>query len=78
MSLLDEMDILRDSMLLHAQESAAKSLRIQELRDALKGLLDEMGEDVGQRHYRDKYRVYQIAPEAVRAAAEALDRVPGG
>ena len=47
------------------------------LRAALEDLLDEMAEDTGQRHHRDKYRVYQITPSVVEDAREALGPAEG-
>jgi len=38
------------------------------LKAALQNLLDDMGEDVRQRHHMDKYRVYQISLGSVDAA----------
>jgi len=39
---------------------------------ALRELLNDMGEDLAQRHHKDKYRVYQISPQTVLAARKAI------
>jgi hypothetical protein len=53
---------------LAAEKTLANIRENERLRKALKDLLDDMGEDLLQRHHRDKYRVYQISPQAVEAA----------
>ena len=42
------------------------------LRAAAQELLDDMAEDIAQRHHADKYRVFQISPEAVEKVRAAL------
>ena len=42
------------------------------LRTACQELLDDMAEDRAQRHPVDKYRVFQISPEAVEQVRAAL------
>ncbi len=42
------------------------------LRTACQELLDDMAEDVAQRHHAGKYCVYQISPEAVERVRAAL------
>jgi hypothetical protein len=46
--------------------------RTRALEAALRDLLDDLSEDVGQRHHRDKYRVYQVGPQVIEAAMKAL------
>lgn len=46
--------------------------RIAVLEAALRDLLDDMGEVTGERHHRDKYRVYQISPQTMTAARAVL------
>jgi hypothetical protein len=50
--------------------------RVRELEAALRDLLGDMGEDVNQRHHRDKYRVYQVSPETMTAARAVLTPAP--
>lgn len=53
--------------------------RIRELEAGLRDLLDDLSEDVGQRHHRDKYRVYQVGPQTIEAARKCLTQSnPGG
>ena len=47
-------------------------LRDHALRTACQELLDDMAEDAAQRHHTDKYRVFQISPEAVEKVRAAL------
>jgi hypothetical protein len=46
--------------------------RVGQLEAALSGLLGDMAEDTGQRHHKDKYRVYQISPDVVAGAEKVL------
>lgn len=45
---------------------------VEALTRVLRDLLDDMAEDVSQRHHRDKYRVYQVSPEVVEEARAFL------
>ena len=45
---------------------------VEALDKRLRDLLDDMAEDVSQRHHRDKYRAYQVAPEVVEEARAFL------
>jgi hypothetical protein len=49
---------------------------VDRLRAALSDLLDNMAEDTGQRHYRDKYRTYQVSPVSVENARAAISPAP--
>jgi hypothetical protein len=46
--------------------------RVDALAKALRELVNDMAEDTSQRHHADKYRVYQVSPEAFRQAFVAL------
>lgn len=52
--------------------AARNALRVIAVEAALRDLLDDLSEDVGQRHHRDKYRVYQVGPQTIEAARALL------
>ena len=52
--------------------------RVAALEAALRDLLDDVGEVTGERHHRDKYRVYQISPQTMTAARAVLTPAPKG
>ncbi|MDE2098474.1 MAG: hypothetical protein KGL39_14570 [Patescibacteria group bacterium] len=54
------------------EDRRALIAEVEALTTMLRDLLDDMAEDVSQRHHSDKYRVYQVSPVVVEGARTFL------